>query len=39
MRFYVHFGNCLTTGADQSGLYLTVFPIFRIGHPPLLIPR
>jgi hypothetical protein len=38
MRFYVHFGNCLTVGADQSGLYLSVFPIFRIGHPPLLIP-
>ncbi|MGA7795384.1 MAG: hypothetical protein WCA19_20285 [Candidatus Acidiferrales bacterium] len=38
MRFYVHFGNSLTVGADQSGLYLAVFPIFRIGHPHLLIP-
>jgi hypothetical protein len=25
MRFYVHFGNCLTVGSDQSGLYLAVF--------------
>jgi hypothetical protein len=38
MRFYVHFGNCLTVGADKSGLYLAVFPIFRPGLPPLLIP-
>lgn len=38
MRFYVHFGNCLDIGADESGLYLAVFPIFRFGHPPLLIP-
>jgi hypothetical protein len=38
MRFYVHFGNCLTVGADESGLYLAVFPIFRIAHPPLLVP-
>jgi hypothetical protein len=38
MRFNVHYGNCLSIGADVSGLYLAVFPIFRIGHPPLLIP-
>ena len=38
MRFQVHYGNCLSMGADESGLYLAVFPIFRIGHPPLLIP-
>jgi len=38
MRFYVYYGNCLSVGADESGLYLAVFPIFRIGHAPLLIP-
>jgi hypothetical protein len=38
MRYYVHFGNSLSVGADESGLYLAVFPIFRIGHPPLLVP-
>ena len=38
LRFYVHFGNCLDVGADESGLYLAVLPIFRFGHPPLLIP-
>jgi hypothetical protein len=38
MRFNVHYGNCLSVGADKSGLYLSVFSIFRIGHPPLLIP-
>jgi hypothetical protein len=38
MRFLSHYGNCLTFGADESGLYMSVFPIFRVGHPPLLIP-
>ena len=38
MRYYLHYGNCLSVGADESGLYLAVFQIFRIGHPPLLIP-
>lgn len=38
MRFSVHFGSCLSVGADESGLYLAVFPIFRPGLPPLLIP-
>lgn len=38
MRFYVHFGNCLFVGADESGFYLAVFSLFRLWHPPLLIP-
>lgn len=25
-------------GADTSGLYLDVMPLFRIGHPALFIP-
>jgi len=28
----------LTVGADTSGLYLDVMPLFRIGHPALFIP-
>jgi hypothetical protein len=38
MRFFVQYKSCLDIGADESGLYLSIFPIFRIGHPPLLIP-
>jgi hypothetical protein len=38
MRFFSHYGNVLTFGADLSGLYLSIFPMFRAGHPPLLIP-
>lgn len=38
MRFYLHYGNCLSVGADESGLYLAILPFFRFGHPPLLIP-
>jgi len=30
--------NCANFGADEAGLYMAVFPIFRIGHPPLFIP-
>lgn len=33
-----NYNGCLTIGADNSGLYLKVFPLFRVGHPPLLIP-
>jgi hypothetical protein len=38
MRYLSHYGTCLSFGADSSGLYLSVFPIFRVGHPPLFIP-
>lgn len=38
MRTLVHFGNALTMGADETGLYMAVFPLFRFGNPPLLIP-
>jgi len=30
--------NCLNIGANQAGLYLSVFFVFRPGHPPLFIP-
>lgn len=38
MRNLIRFGCALTMGADESGLYMAVFPLFRICHPPLLIP-
>ena len=38
MRGLIHFGSALTIGANESGLYMAVFPLFRICHPPLLIP-
>jgi hypothetical protein len=38
MRWGTNYGSCLTVGADARGLYLAVLFLFRIGHPPLLIP-
>ena len=38
MRWIASYGNCLTVGANEDGLYLATFPLFRVGHPPLLIP-
>jgi hypothetical protein len=35
---WVGYNGCLTLGANDEGLYLAVFPFFRIGHPPLFIP-
>jgi hypothetical protein len=35
---YSNYGSCLTIIVSREGLYLRVFPIFRCGHPPLLIP-
>ncbi len=32
------YGNCLTIGGNQDGLYLAVLLPFRVGHPPLFIP-
>jgi hypothetical protein len=34
----VNYKHCLTIGSDEYGLYLAVHPLFRVGHPPLLIP-
>jgi hypothetical protein len=33
-----NYGSCLTMIVSERGLGLVVFPIFRLGHPPLLIP-
>ena len=30
--------NCLTMGASPRALHLSVFFLFRVGHPPLHIP-
>lgn len=38
MRFATNYGGCLTVGVNKRGLYLTVWFLFRIGHPSLLIP-
>lgn len=35
---YVGYGSCLTLGSGPNGFYLAVIPLFRLGHPPLLIP-
>lgn len=33
-----NYGFCTTIGIEEVGLWLSVLPIFRLGHPPLLIP-
>ena len=38
MRWGTSYSNCVTIGANKEGLYLSVLPIFRIGHPTLFIP-
>jgi len=38
LRWKVGYNNCLTVGVNPSGLYLSVFFLFRIGHPNLFIP-
>jgi hypothetical protein len=38
MRRWTNYNNCITVGANRYGLYLAVFPIFRVGHPPLFFP-
>lgn len=32
------YNNILSISITPQGLYLKVFPLFRLGHPPLLIP-
>lgn len=38
MRFWTNYGGCLTIGVQRTGLYLAVWFLFRLGHPPLVIP-
>ncbi|MFY2564299.1 hypothetical protein ACN469_42300 [Corallococcus terminator] len=35
---WMQFRNCLAVGGDERGLYLVPNLIFRLFHPPLLIP-
>jgi hypothetical protein len=37
-RWFIAYNNCLMVGADPRGLFLGVFVLFRLGHPPLFIP-
>lgn len=34
----ISFRGTLNVAADERGLYLTVWPIYRAFHPPLMIP-
>lgn len=38
MRWKLGYNNCLTIGVNETGLYLSVFFLFRVGHPTLFIP-
>src|SRR5262249_19620274 len=35
---HMNYGSCLTVVVGSAGLYLKVFPLLSLGHPPLLIP-
>jgi hypothetical protein len=37
-RYIVGYHNVLRMRSDADGLYLSVMKLFRLGHPPLLIP-
>jgi len=38
MRYLTRYNHCLTVGADPRGLYLSMYFLFQISHPPLFIP-
>jgi hypothetical protein len=38
MRRWTNYNNCVNIGANTYGLYLSVLPLFRVGHPPLFFP-
>ena len=38
MRWLMGYNSSLIVGANTDGLYLATLWLFRIGHPPLLIP-
>jgi hypothetical protein len=35
---WVNYGSCLTVGANATGIYIAPSAIFRLGHPPIVIP-
>jgi hypothetical protein len=38
MRWTSRYGNVVTLSAETQGLRIALFPLFRPGHPPLLVP-
>jgi hypothetical protein len=38
LRWGTNYKGILTFGVDDTGLHLSVFFLFKIGHPPLFIP-
>jgi len=38
LRWGINYSGCLTVGANPTGLYLRIWPMFRPGHPALFIP-
>jgi len=38
MRWMMNYSNCVTLGANESGLYVAMLLLFRPFHPTLLIP-
>jgi len=38
MRFWTHYSGIIRITAAEDALYLSVFFLLRIGHPPLCIP-
>ena len=34
----VNYNGCLTVNISPAGIYLAPFFLFRLGHPPILIP-
>src|ERR1700680_247197 len=38
MRWGANYNQCLTIGADPTGLFLSVLFFYRVGHPPLFLP-
>jgi hypothetical protein len=38
LRRWSRYRNCLTFTANQQGLHVSIFFLFRSGHPPLWIP-
>ena len=38
MRYWGHYSNCLTMGANPQGFFISISIPFLVGHPPLFIP-
>jgi hypothetical protein len=38
LRWKMGYNNCLTIGTNSSGLFISMFFLFRFGHPQLFIP-